>query len=216
LIRYIHLNPVRAGLVADPVDYPWSGHRAYLGLARVPWLTTEFALRVLGRDAAGARRRYERMIGLGTDSQDSVRFSRGVPGDCRVLGPDRFLAQLAAKSATSTRRGRTSRSGPQQRRDRERDTCALDRLIEETAAECGVTVEALTSPSRSAPLTRARCIAAARAIDSGLASLSSIARRLNRSHSSLCEALQRMKRRRQRVAGRPKPEDPTDPTTGTS
>ena len=26
LIRYIHLNPVRAGMVDDPVDYEWSSH----------------------------------------------------------------------------------------------------------------------------------------------------------------------------------------------
>lgn len=31
LIRYIHLNPVRAMLVNDPVSYPWSSHQAYLG-----------------------------------------------------------------------------------------------------------------------------------------------------------------------------------------
>ncbi len=31
LVRYVHLNPLRAGLVADPADWPWSGHRAYLG-----------------------------------------------------------------------------------------------------------------------------------------------------------------------------------------
>src|SRR6266540_71048 len=30
LIRYIHLNPVRARLVRDPEAYPYSGHRAYL------------------------------------------------------------------------------------------------------------------------------------------------------------------------------------------
>jgi putative transposase len=31
LIRYIHLNPVRAGMVRDPEEYPWTGHRDYLG-----------------------------------------------------------------------------------------------------------------------------------------------------------------------------------------
>lgn len=31
LVRYLHLNPVRARLVRDPSDYPWSSHRAYLG-----------------------------------------------------------------------------------------------------------------------------------------------------------------------------------------
>ena len=44
LVRYIHLNPVRAGLVEEPVDYPWSGHRAYLGKEQVPWLSADWAL----------------------------------------------------------------------------------------------------------------------------------------------------------------------------
>jgi putative transposase len=30
LTRYIHLNPVRAGIVDDPVDYTWSSYRDYL------------------------------------------------------------------------------------------------------------------------------------------------------------------------------------------
>ena len=42
LNRYIHLNPVRSGIVRIPEDYPWSGHRAYLGLETIPWLTTEW------------------------------------------------------------------------------------------------------------------------------------------------------------------------------
>ena len=44
LTRYIHLNPVRAGIVKEPEDYPWSGHRAYLGLEMIPWLTTDWVL----------------------------------------------------------------------------------------------------------------------------------------------------------------------------
>jgi putative transposase len=39
LTRYIHLNPVRAGLVARPEDYVWSSYRDYLGLRPpYPWL----------------------------------------------------------------------------------------------------------------------------------------------------------------------------------
>jgi putative transposase len=45
LVRYIHLNPVRAGLVDEPSAYPWSGQRAYLGEEVLPWLTTEWVLR---------------------------------------------------------------------------------------------------------------------------------------------------------------------------
>ena len=40
--RYIHLNPVKAGLVDHPAKYKWSSYAAYLGLAKVPtWLSVE-------------------------------------------------------------------------------------------------------------------------------------------------------------------------------
>jgi REP element-mobilizing transposase RayT len=44
LVRYIHLNSCRAGIVNDPKDYPWSGHRTYLGEEQLPWLTTDWIL----------------------------------------------------------------------------------------------------------------------------------------------------------------------------
>lgn len=31
LLRYVHRNPVKAHIVSDPADYPWSSHCAYLG-----------------------------------------------------------------------------------------------------------------------------------------------------------------------------------------
>jgi hypothetical protein len=31
VLRYIHLNPVKAGLAASPEEYPWSSYRQYLG-----------------------------------------------------------------------------------------------------------------------------------------------------------------------------------------
>ncbi len=31
LLRYIHLNPIRARMVASPIEYPWSSHHAYQG-----------------------------------------------------------------------------------------------------------------------------------------------------------------------------------------
>jgi REP element-mobilizing transposase RayT len=55
VVRYIHLNPVAAKLVADPADYPWSSHRAYLGLASTPWLTCELVLGALTGGRGRAR-----------------------------------------------------------------------------------------------------------------------------------------------------------------
>ena len=47
IVRYIHLNPVRAGMVATPEDYLWSGHRAYLGMENIPWLNSDWTLLIL-------------------------------------------------------------------------------------------------------------------------------------------------------------------------
>lgn len=37
-VRYIELNPVRAAMVADPGDYPWSSYRARTGKEECSWL----------------------------------------------------------------------------------------------------------------------------------------------------------------------------------
>jgi REP element-mobilizing transposase RayT len=39
-LRYIHLNPVEAGLVRRAGAYPWSSHRYYMGGTVAPWLCT--------------------------------------------------------------------------------------------------------------------------------------------------------------------------------
>ncbi len=57
LIAYIHNNPVRAGVVADPADSDWTSHRAFIGEAPAPaWLDVELALRLCGFDATPAGR----------------------------------------------------------------------------------------------------------------------------------------------------------------
>jgi REP element-mobilizing transposase RayT len=180
LVRYIHLNPVRAGLARDPAGYPWSGHRAYLGLAQVPWLTTEFVLRRLSADLAAARREYSNLIAQGGDATDSTQFCRGDHGDSRMLGTDEFNAAAIGPSAAEAHC----------------DAGTLEFLVVDICHELGVDPAQLASRSRSAELTDARCLLAERALARGVANITSVARRLNRSHSSLCEALERRRRRR--------------------
>ena len=55
---YIHNNPPRAGVCADPKDCDWTSHQAYVGLAEPPpWLHVQLGLELMGLapDAAGAR-----------------------------------------------------------------------------------------------------------------------------------------------------------------
>ena len=63
LVRYVHLNPVRAGLVASPRESSWSSHRTYVGLAPSPaWLHTSALLGLFGDDAKEARQAFDDFV----------------------------------------------------------------------------------------------------------------------------------------------------------
>lgn len=57
--RYIHLNPVRAGMVIRPDEYFWSSHNDYLGEKRFSWISTDWFLQLFSDDPAIARERYK-------------------------------------------------------------------------------------------------------------------------------------------------------------
>jgi REP element-mobilizing transposase RayT len=60
--RYIHRNPVEAGLVQRPEGWPWSSYRGYVDRLAAPvWLRTDAVLGWLG--PIGARQRYRRYVG---------------------------------------------------------------------------------------------------------------------------------------------------------
>jgi putative transposase len=66
VIRYIALNPVRAGLCADPVDWPWSSYRLVVRRLPTPsFLDVDSLFEVFGRDRDTARRRLESFVSDG-------------------------------------------------------------------------------------------------------------------------------------------------------
>lgn len=68
LSRYIHLNPVRAGIAATPGVYPWSSFRAYAGeSAPPPWLNRNFILGYFGGITIESQTRYRRFVCETTD-----------------------------------------------------------------------------------------------------------------------------------------------------
>ena len=62
LLRYIHLNPVRAGLASDADGYLWSSHHVYTGARREDWVTTDFGLAFFGPDSPRAIRAYRQFL----------------------------------------------------------------------------------------------------------------------------------------------------------
>jgi hypothetical protein len=61
-VRYIHLNPVRAGIVQRPEQFKYSGHRAYLGLDTAGIVDVDPVLRHFGAKKAVAREAYQQFV----------------------------------------------------------------------------------------------------------------------------------------------------------
>jgi len=56
LSRYIHLNPVRAGMVRSPEEYRWSSYSYYTERCAPSWLKTEFILGYFDTDTTQSRK----------------------------------------------------------------------------------------------------------------------------------------------------------------
>ena len=90
LVRYIHRNPLRAGLVEKLSKYQWSSHKGYLSDAKKwDWLNKEFILTMLSADKGKRRRTYGRFVSM-ADSTDIVEIFEGhrLPS---LLGGEEFI-----------------------------------------------------------------------------------------------------------------------------
>jgi len=63
LSRYIHLNPVKAGMVEKPEQYKWSSYRDYINVNKSSkWLCTNFILSLFSRKTSVAKKQYRRFV----------------------------------------------------------------------------------------------------------------------------------------------------------
>jgi len=77
LVRYIHLNPVRAKLINDMAAldaYPYSGHSVLIGKTKCPWQTTNEVLNQFGGSKSEAIRKYRNFTeeGLRAGKRDDL------------------------------------------------------------------------------------------------------------------------------------------------
>ncbi|HET9033214.1 MAG TPA: transposase [Dokdonella sp.] len=95
LTRYVALNPVRAGMVGDPGEWPWSSYSAMVGAADSPeWLETDGLLAQFGSRRASALRAFQRFVyaGVGADSPWK-HLNRQV-----FLGNDAFVERMQKRA----------------------------------------------------------------------------------------------------------------------
>jgi putative transposase len=95
LTRYVVLNPVRAQMVADPSDWPWSSYQAAVGeVDRPEWLETDGLLAQFGTRRSRAILAYRKFVlaGIGDDSLWS-NLNRQA-----FLGDDAFIARMQKRA----------------------------------------------------------------------------------------------------------------------
>jgi REP element-mobilizing transposase RayT len=140
LVRYIHLNPVRAGLVATPDDWPWTSHGEILGRWKRGVLTPQ-TMRSLLVDGFGGVRAYRRFM---ADDAGRLQYREDFhpAGPVPLLGTDQFIRSLSVER-------------PCGRRVRATDAQLLD-LAAATAREAGISFEMLHGELRIRTVTKAR------------------------------------------------------------
>jgi hypothetical protein len=102
-VRYIALNPVRAGLVTDPAAWPFSTHRGTVGAEFAPWVNIAELARELRRPARSAAEWLHHYISADSETNpDGTPFPLPImPVSCSA-SPGAALDRVVAASVSAT------------------------------------------------------------------------------------------------------------------
>lgn len=92
LVRYIHLNPVRAGMVGLPEHYRWSSHNAYLGCDPITWIKPDYLLSRFDETLQTATHSFSNFVRAGIGLPEEIDFKRG--SEDGILGDDDFVEKV--------------------------------------------------------------------------------------------------------------------------
>jgi putative transposase len=107
-MRYIELNPVRAGMVASPGDYRWSSYRINAAGGGQAAITPHALYLALGRDQEERGYAYRELFRSALDP-DQVHNIRSTVQTGTPLGNERFrqqIEQTVHRKVGQSRRGR--------------------------------------------------------------------------------------------------------------
>ena len=89
LLRYIHLNPVRAKLTKDVTAWRWSSHGEYMGRVKSDLVDSEFPLSLFHKQRATSRMLYARFVIDGVEMSHNPQFYPSQSTPC--LGEESFV-----------------------------------------------------------------------------------------------------------------------------
>jgi len=207
LVRYIHLNPLRAKLVNSLSQlgrYAWSGHSVLLGKFKKEWQDDEYVLKWFGGKVGEARRAYRHYVLAGVDQGQrpdlvggglirsqggwsAVKAMRHLgimeKSDERILGSGDFVKSMLKQADEKVKYQFTS----------EESVNRAVQLIERTCKENQVSIEALQSGSRISEVSRLRSQLADTLVTGYGLSLAETARQLGVTTSAIANGLRRKK-----------------------
>ena len=206
LVRYIHLNPLRARLVPDLTHldrYPWCGHAGLLGRGTPCWQDRAYVLAWFGQTERAALRAYRgymregipqgrrpelvggglvRSLGGWAEVQAIRLRADRVTADARILGTGPFVDQMLAAGGARLQLQQTSAH-----RLRETQT-----LLRKTCQREGISAEELRMGGRRRRLSAVRAQLAVHLVRQLGLSLADAARHLGVSTSGIAKAVARV------------------------
>ncbi len=134
LLKYIHLNPIRAKIAESFEAYPWSSHHAYIGKSNpLAIVDTDQVLRMFSENKARSRRKYQEFMREEETLEKSEVYATI---DQRVQGDDSFVEQVRTLADKPVESGR---------KKKERSLNQIMTVIENTT---GVSLEQLRAAGK--------------------------------------------------------------------
>lgn len=205
LVRYIHLNPVRARVVKNMSEldrHHWSGHGVLMGKIKHEWQDRDYVLSWFGEKKGEARKTYRRFVKGGMDQGRRPELvggglirSRGgwsvvkalrrlgvlEKGDERILGSGEFVEKTIAQADETVKYQLPSAELGRR----------ADRLIEKVCRDEGVEPEALRAGSRRRRISGVRSLLAEKLVRQYGLSLAETARQLGVTTSAVANSIRR-------------------------
>jgi hypothetical protein len=90
LIRYVHANPLKAGIVGRPQDYAWSSDRYFRAGHGPGWLDLDRVLALLGGNRSEAVARYRHLM----DGVSAPGYEDAIPTANTIVGVEKFAQRM--------------------------------------------------------------------------------------------------------------------------
>lgn len=170
LVRYIHLNPLRAGLAADlsKLDrYQFCGHSVIMGKHENGWQDVDYVLKLFADQKATARRRYKEHLSKGVEMRKRLELTGGglvrssggwavikslrkanihLKSDERILGDSDFVEKVLKSAHEKLQRRYALKA----------EGWNLDKLAEKAGEICGLDPEQIFMPGKQPIKVKAR------------------------------------------------------------